>query len=242
MAYTPDNPLQTLLDTGSEAFAATWRQWVNQWTQPKLLRIAETYLGGRMFHSSQMTGFATRKLQNPAPKAFLAIGALNVAHARSLGFPEDKIEPTPDLGLPKALPGSLRDLWDAREPLLDASGVAMGPTGLFEAFCGLRNLPEPLPVRELPQEAAQAASMALGGRLRLSLAQRGIDWVPELPQLAPIAPSIEPLLQGRVVPSDRLSQDLPRIAHLLQTTEDALWHELTTQVGLSNTEDTDAPR
>lgn len=233
MAYTPDTPLQTLLDTGSEAFAATWRRWVSQWTQPKLLRLSETYLGARMFHSSQMAGFASRRLQNPAPKAFLAIGALNVAHGHSLGLPEAQIEPTPDLGLPKLLPGALRDLWDHREPLRDAEGIVLGPTGLFEAFCGLRALP-PTSQRYLPPEAVENASKAIGALLRLRLPQHGCDWFLELPALSKAAPSVEPLLRGGSVSADRLLADLPQLSSLARMSEDELWHEVSTQVGLPN--------
>lgn len=230
MAYTPDNPLQTRLDTGSEAFAAAWRRWVAQWTQPKLLRLAETYLGGRMFHSSQMTGFATRKLQNPAPKAFLAIGALNLAHGRSLGLPEAQLDPCPDLDIPKTLPGALRDSWDHREPLRDANGIVLGPTGLFEAFCGLRPLP-PTPMRSIPPEAAASVCTAIGKHMRLVLAQQGTDWLTELPALSPVAPSIEPLLRSKEVSPERLLTDLPQIANLLRTNEDDLWHLITTYLG-----------
>lgn len=235
MAHSANNPLQLLLDNGSEAFAASWRRWVKQWTQPQLLRLSQTYLGGRMFHSSQMAGFASRQLQNPAPKVFLAVGALNLAHARSLGFTTAQMEAAPDLGLDTFLPGALRNLWEGREPIRDAEGVCLGPVGLFEAFCGLRALPS-APEREIAPEALRSVCERLGARLRVSLISRGIDFVLRRTELSAVAPSVGPLLNGETVPAAQLLNDLQPIAALLQTTADQVWHDLTTQV------DSETPR
>jgi hypothetical protein len=216
------NPILQTMDQGSAAFAPVWRAWLSQFTQPQLLKLSEAYLQGRLFHSSQMGGFSTRKLRDPAPRVFLAVGYLNVAHAHSLGIAPDQIEEVADIGLPKKLPDALRGIWEAREPLSDASGVVMGPTALFEAFCGLRPLASRVD-RHIPAEAEAAATEALGRYLRLRLPQLGIDWLSAMPQLRTSSMVIEDLLMGRRVVGDRLLGQLPKLAAIAETTEDDLW-------------------
>lgn len=217
----PSSPLHQLLDDGSSAFADNWSRWVNQWSQYELLKLAEAYLGGRLFHSSQIGGFASRKLRDPAPKVFLAVGAFNVALARSLDWP--KIDTTPDFGLPRKLPESRRALWDLREPLIDASGVAMGPEGLFSVFTGLRALPELMAPRQIPSELEQAATEALGRYLRMRLPALGIDWLRDMPQLQAQVPCIRDLLYCETVSGPRVVKALPVLAEIADTTEEALW-------------------
>lgn len=216
------NPILQTMDQGSASFAPVWRAWLSQFTQPQLLKLSEAYLQGRLFHSSQMGGFSTRKLRDPAPRVFLAVGYLNVAHAHSLGIAPDRIEEVADIGLPKKLPDALRGIWEAREPLSDASGMVMGPTALFEAFCGLRALASRVD-RHIPAEAEAAATEALGRYLRLRLPQLGIDWLSAMPQLRTSSMVIEDLLMGRRVAGDRLLGQLPKLAAIAETTEDDLW-------------------
>jgi len=216
------NPVNQVLDTGSAAFATLWRAWLAQFTQPQLLKLANAYLGASLFHSSQMGGFSSRKLRDPAPRVFLAVGFLNLAHGRSLGYPTSSLEPVSDIGLPDKLPEALRGTWEGREPLLDADGVVMGPRGLFEAFTGLRALAIN-DDRHIAPDDEKPASEALGRFLRLRLAANGVDWLTELPVLRNTSPAIEDLLMGRPVQGDRLIHQLPKLAALADTTDAALW-------------------
>lgn len=216
------NPVVTAMEEGSAAFASVWRAWATQWSQPKLLTLADTYLGARLFHSSQISGFSSRDLRRPAPMTFVVVGYLNLAHARSLGI-RAQIEDAPDIGLPAKLPESLRALWEGQEPLRDASGVVLGPAGLFLAFSGLRELPHNTE-RTLAPDQAEAASEALGRHLRLSLATNGVDWLTEMPTLRKSNPVLADLLMGKSIQSDRLLAQLPRIAAVAETTDDALWN------------------
>lgn len=216
------NPVLMVLDQGSAAFAPVWRAWLSQFTQPQLLKVSEAYLQGRLFHSSQMGGFSTRKLRDPAPRVFLAVGYLNVAHAHSLGMAPDEIEAVADIGLPKKLPDTLRGIWEGREPLRDAAGVVMGPVGLFEAFTGLRALATRVD-RQIPSEAEAAVCEELGRYLRLRLPTLGIDWLSSMPELRSSCVIAEDVLMGRTIHGDRLLGQLPKLAAIAETTEDALW-------------------
>lgn len=216
------NPILRTMEEGSASFASVWRAWATQWSQPKLLKLADEYLGARLFHSSQIGGFSSRDLRRPAPMTFVAVGYLNLAHARALNAPA-KIEEAPDIGLPAKLPESLRPLWEGREPLCDASGVVLGPAGLFLAFSGLRALPHASTHTLAPEDGAPA-SEALGRHLRLTLATNGLDWLTEMPVLRTSNPVMADLLMGKSVQADRLLAQLPRIAAIAETTEDALWN------------------
>lgn len=220
--YLVANPLLDAMEAGSAAFAARWRAWMSQFTQPQLLKLADAHLGARLFHSSQMGGFSSRKLRQPGPLVFLAVGYLNVAHGHSLGLPSKRIESVSDIGLPKKLPETLSTIWEGREPLCDANDIVLGPTGLFEAFSGLRALSS-APDRALAPEDEEAACAAVGKFLRLTLASRGIDWLSELPTLRNNCSSAEPLLMGKNIPADRLLTQLPRLAAIANTTEEELW-------------------
>lgn len=216
------SPLTDRMNAAGDTFASYWRAWISQLSQPQWLRLANTHLGGRHFHSSQMSGIGSRTTQSPAPLFFLAVGLLNTAHARSLGWPEHLIEETPDFGLPRKLPEDLRQIWVTALPLSDADGVAMGPAGLFAAFSGLR----PLPIQVGSPEALEGlpeAIPALARHLRLSLAQQGVDWMTELPRLRAEVPIIEPLLSGHEVQPDQLLLALPELALLVSQSAEQLW-------------------
>jgi hypothetical protein len=226
MRFTHPHPAENVvlqtMDTGSLAFSSLWRGWISQFTQPQLLKLSEVYVGARLFHSSQMGGFATRKLRNPSPAVFMAVGLMNLAHARSVGYPADKIDKAPEVGLPAKLPDSLRSFWEGREPLCDAYGVAMGPSGLFEAFTGLREL-STAPDRIIAPENEAAACAALGKHLRLHYASQGVDWLSELPSLRQQNACLEDVLMGRSVSGDRLTNNIRAIAAITGISEDELW-------------------
>lgn len=223
--YLAPTPLIEAMEAGSAAFAALWRAWMSQFTQPQLLKLADAYLGDRLFHSSQMGGFANRKLRQPGPLVFIAVGYLNVAHGHSLGLPANRIDTVTDIGLPKKLPDTLRSLWDLREPLCDSHGIVMGPAGLFEAFSGLRALPV-TGERLIAPEQEAAASQSLGRYLRMKLAANGVDWLSEMPQLRNHCSTLEPLLMGQTQPGDQIVLQLPQLALLVATSEEELWTQI----------------
>lgn len=195
------NPLLQTMEAGSAAFAARWRAWVSQFTQPQLLNLSREYLGASLFHSSTMSGFASRKLRRPAPHTFLAIGYLNTAHARSLGVPEESIQEVVDIGLPKKLPDAMKATWEGREPFSDANRLVLGPVGLFEAFTGLRALSEAAN-RTIAPDDEEAVCAALGRFLRLQLSSLGLDWYSELPNIRSQSQATADLLMGTVFPRD----------------------------------------
>ena len=210
------------MEKGVISFAAVWRAFVAQWTQPQILRLWSEYLSTRAVHSSQIEGFKQGRLVEPGPKVLVAIGYVNVALAHSIGHPEELIEKVTDIGYADRLPASLEHLWSYRSPLLDADGVAMGPTGVFEAFCGLRDLPN-TERPSLTALEAEEASLAIGSYLRLQLPTLGIDWFEELETLTERCPSVRPLLMKKFVDADRLIQDLERIASIANTSSEKLW-------------------
>lgn len=216
-------PIDEAMALGRASFAQWFRAYMAQTTQYKLLKAMESYYeGGRLMHSSQVGGLQTQDIREPSPKLFLALGYFNLAHARSLGWPPERIDASAKLNLPRLLPESVRDIWEAMEPLSDTEGVAMGPAALFEAFSGLLELPVSV-VRVIPAGSEAAASKAVGHFLRLTLPQRGVDWFATLPDLKQAVPCIEELLMDRPVKGKVLLAALPQLAHLADTTDDALW-------------------
>ena len=226
----PSSPLLTSLDRGSLQFSAAFRAFSGQFTQPQLLRLSSEYLGTRAIHSSQIGGFRDGRLVDPAPKVFVALGYLNVALAYSIGHPHELIEPITDIGYTNQLPAHLRDLWEYRIPILDVESVALGPSGLFQAFCGLRELPASTRPRLDAEEAAEA-SRVLGAFLRSQFAKHDIDWFESLGELSQRCPTIEPLLLNKGVSADRLLHDLDAIGACVGFSGNALWEHIQGNLG-----------
>jgi hypothetical protein len=219
---TKTAPILFTMDQGVAQFAAVWRAFSSQWTQPQILKMWAEYLGTRALHSSQIDSLKRQNLTEPGPKMFLAIGYVNCALARSNNHPEHLIEKVTDIGYAPKLPGTLEHLWLHRKPLLDAQGVAMGPTGVFEAFCGLRDLPSSNRP-SLTGTEAEIACRAIGTYLRMQLPKLGIDWYSQLHELSKQCPTVHPLLMGDLINGDRLAQDLPDLAQLSGTSTESLW-------------------
>lgn len=223
-------PATLSLDRGRARFGLMFRRHRKTFTQTDLIKLCEAVHGARIFHSSQSGGLETDSLWDPAPRMFIALGYMNLALARSVGFPEELIEPAPDIGASPRLPATLRPLWEGKEPLLDANGIAMGPTGLFEVFCGLRE-PSDGVQRLLPPEQDEAASRAAGRWLRLRLGAKGIDWVEEMPQLTQTCPFAEDLLQGKTISGHVLMRGLSLVAQLGDATREELWAAIAQELG-----------
>lgn len=218
-------PLLTKLEQGAIQFPPAFRALSSQMTQTQFMKLAAAYLGTKAIHSSTIGGFRSGKLTEPAPKTLLALGYFNTALARSIGHPEELIEQAPDIGYPPKLPHYLKEIWEHTIPMLDREGVALGPVGMFEAFCGLRELPAS-ERRYLDEVDAPSASRVLGAFLRAHYGKHNIDWYEKLPELVYDCPTIEPLLLNRTVPADRLIHDLDTIGRLVGLSGSALWEHL----------------
>jgi hypothetical protein len=172
------------------------------------LKLTEAGLGDRVVHSSQISGFATGSLLDPAPKVLLAIGMFNQLLAT------------------EALPQALGSLWKGREAMRTPSGEVMGPAEVFLAFTGALDL-QLGEVREIPLEREAAVSKGLGKYVRMVLAKAGVDFVVEDQQrLFKAASSFKGLLTGKEVRGEVLVAELPQIAAEINVSEDDLWDEV----------------
>lgn len=215
-------PILFAMEQGVAQFAGPWRAYASQWTQPEILKLWAEYLGTRALHSSQIGSLKTCALTEPGPKMFVALGYVNCALARCNGHPEHLIERVADIGYPARLPGSLEKIWIHCRPFVDAEGIALGPTGFFEAFCGLRALPN-TQRPSLTGIDAEAASVAIGSYLRMQLPTLGIDWYSQIHKLSQQCPTVEPLLMGQFIDGDRLAADIPQLGVLSATSTETLW-------------------
>ena len=201
----PPGPITSQTVEGREQFRKLFKPWQRQWSQPGLLKLAEAVLGDKVIHSSQISGFATGTLRDPAPKVLLALGKLNVALAE------------------KSYPTGLGKLVEGKEPMRTTTGKVLGPAELFLAFVGELDLGLP-DVQEIPMEHEAAVSKDLGRHLRMAFSAKGIDWhVEDHQRLVKAAPALEGLLGGQTVNGEEVVRDLPKVAELLSTNEAELW-------------------
>ena len=201
----PPGPITSQTVQGREQFRKLFKPWARQWSQPGLLKLSEAVLGDKVIHSSQISGFATGTLKDPAPKVLLALGRLNVALAE------------------KSYPVGLGKLVEGKEAMRTPSGRVLGPAEMFLAFVGELDLGLP-DVQEIPLEAESEVCKVYGKYLRLEFASKGIDWMVEDQQrLLKAAPSLKGLLLGQAVNGEEIVRDVPSVAELLSTTEGDLW-------------------
>lgn len=229
-APTKAAPLLTALERGNTQFPRSFRAFSSQFTQTELMKLATEYLGTKAIHSSTIGGFRDGRLMEPSPKSLMALGYVNLAIARCFGHPEDLIDPEPMVSYPPTLPHHMKSIWENKMPMVDAKGVALGPSGMFEAFTGLRDLSSD-EKRHLPEEDATEASAVLGRYLRSHFAKHDIDWYANLKQLAYDCPTIEPLLLNKPVPGDRLLCDLDKLGDMLGLSGDVLWENIHQNLG-----------
>lgn len=221
-------PVLSYLDRGRAQTAAACRAWMSQFTQTELIRLGEEYLQTKLIHSSTISGL--KKGCETYPKVLVALGYLNVAIARSNGYPEHLIETTPDVGYNPTLDCSSPKLWRGKSPVLDANNIAVGPTGLFEAFVGLRDLKVNMDRSLAPADAAEACKAA-GAFLRGAFANRGIDWFSQLDALADDCAAIRPILLGQTIEPDLLLGELRAMSDLAGSSETALWEHIESSLG-----------
>lgn len=203
---------------GKKQWSLAWRMFAKQWTQPQLMRLAEETLGDRCIHSSQIHGFATGSLRDPSPKLLRAIGELNEAIARSNGVTTSKDGPR--------CPGKLRDLWEGRRYLSDASGNPLGLAEVYLAVIGELDLGLNTEIF-IPEEHAATCSKAVARHLRMELARQGMDWMEDLDPLPGVSQQVVDLLHGSTLTGTQLCDELPTIASLIKdSSPEQLWTEV----------------
>jgi hypothetical protein len=208
----PPGPITSQTLEGREQFRKLFKRWSRQWSQPGLIKLSEVVLGDRVLHSSQISGFATGTLKDPAPKVLLALGRLNLALAE------------------RKYPAGLGALVEQKDVMRTTSGEALGPAEMFLAFVGELDLGLP-DVQEIPLEDEESVNKAFGKWLRGELAKRGVDFVVEdRKRLIELTPAMEGLLTGVRVNGDLLIEGLPAIAGELGVGEAELWDVIQAEI------------
>ena len=198
---------------GRRQWQRKWRTFAAQWSQPQLMKLASATLGEAALHSSQIHGFTTGKLRDPAPKVLLAIGQLNMAIAEMNGFTGPLQEDQP------SCPGTLDDLWLGKNHMVDADGHPLGPLECFAAFSGMIDLGLDIRSGTLSEESMPVVSKAVGKYLRFSLMDQGID-VMDIPADKSV---ISRLIWGKEVAAFELEGALEQIAEKAGVSADEVW-------------------
>lgn len=159
--------------SGRQRFSTLFTGWMdrNGWSHPTIVQLATAALElpsrKGWLHSSQVSGLRHAKLENPGPRTFIGIAALN----RSI----HEFQTTG-----KTLPGIKRSLYDRAVPYLVEgeppsaawwAGVFMGeiePEGLENDR------------RWFDEERSAIFSLNFGKKIRLELASKGLDIVEDL--------------------------------------------------------------
>jgi hypothetical protein len=199
------------LEAGRRQWTVAWRRFARQWTQPQLLKLADSVLGGRYLHSSQISGFATGKLREPSPKVFVAVGRLNQAIANG------------ELGEVH------KDLWVEKEFLADKDGNPLDAVGCFRAFTGELDLGLG-DIRLIPEDQLEDANKRLGRFVRTKLSSIGIDFIEDLPALTGKDEAlVKSVLLGKRLDANELAEAIPALLKILnecgsEIESHELWH------------------
>lgn len=200
----PPGPITLQCNAGREQFRRLFKAWSRQWTQPQLLKLISAGLTDNVVWSSQLTGFATGALVDPAPKVLLALGRFNLLLAK------------------QQLPGALSTLWEGRSAMVDTKGKPLGPAEVFLAFTGELDLKLP-DALEIPLDVEEAVTKSFGKLYRQQLAANGVDFVDDDHQrLLKLCPSMKGLITGKAVRGEQLVADLPVLANEVGTTQQDL--------------------
>ena len=174
-------------------------------SQPQLMNGCQEVLKDRVLHSSQITGFATNQLKDPAPKVIYAVGLLNEAIADGTLFKR--------CGEP----------WDTVKPMLDSEGVPLNRSTFFLAFVGDHPMGGGL-ADEIPMDHGDEVMAIFGKWVRHSFALKGVDYVvDDYDRLTRAAGSLKGLLRGKEVDPEDVVGDLPAIAELIGTSTTECW-------------------
>jgi hypothetical protein len=210
----PPGPISQQCITGREQFRRLFKVWSRQWSQPQLLKLVATGLGDTVVWSSQLTGFATGKLVDPAPKVLMALGRFNLLLAAG------------------KLPKAISTLWEGRNAMVDSNGKALGPAEMFLAFTGELDLQLP-DALEIPIEVEEAVTKSFGKWYRQQLATNGVDFVVDDHQrLVEACTSMKGLLSGKAVRGEQLVADLPVLANEINAAQQDLQDVLAEQLAL----------
>ena len=205
--------LEEELEAGRRQWTIAWRYFARQWTQPQLLKLADAVMGGRYLHSSQISGFATGKLREPAPKVFVVIGRLNQAIATS------------------ELPPEVKELGEGKQILKDKDGQPLDSVGCFRAFTGNLKLDLETP-RVIPKNKTEEANRCLSSLLRKGLQRTGVNIVDELPDIiAKCGQLSRSLLIGEQLNNKQLEGSMQEIEEVLRAygsamTKEQIWEKL----------------
>ena len=215
---------------GRRQWQRKWRTFAAQWSQPALMKLAKETLGEAALHSSQIHGFTTGKLRDPAPKVLLAIGQLNmaIAIANSLDNPVIRKKGM-SLDLPN-VPSREAHLWQGMSWMTDAKGNPLGPLECFAAFSGLIDLGLDVRSGTLSAENMPAVSKALGRYLRFALMERGTD-VMEVPVDKSV---FSRLVWGKIISGPELEAVIDQIAEAAGVSTDQVWDECITPTLAAN--------
>ena len=215
---------------GRAQWTLKWKRFARQWSQPQLMKLADAVLGEKAIHSSQIHGFTTGKLRDPAPKVLLSIGQLNEA----IWFANNKSEfggVMPDRVYP--IPETLAELWQGRQAMTDRDGVPLTPSRCFEAFTGLYDLGVFGQVRAgvLNEETMGAVSKQLGKIVRRCLMEQGVDFMdPDWLTSVDTVPHqlLEQVIYGKQLTAHDMETHVDAIAALVEMDPVELWDEATT--------------
>ena len=198
---------------GRDQWTRLWSRFARQWSQPGLMKLAAATLGEAALHSSQIHGFTTGKLRDPAPKVLLAIGQLNAAIAAANG--EADLPPHHP-----TCPKTLGELWQHKNYMKDAEGNPLDAIGCFEAFTGQIDLGM-MGVRaaSFDDESMPAVCKAVGKLIRMDLGKQGID-VTDIPDDSSV---YHQLVHNKVVKGFDFMENLSTIAKESGIAEDLLF-------------------
>ena len=200
---------------GKAQWTRKWKVFASQWTQPQLMKLAKETLGEAAIHSSQIHGFTTGKLRDPAPKVLLAIGQLNLALAAANGGSLRTDLPPHH---PKC-PGVHSDLWQGKHWMQDPEGYAMGPQEVFEVITGMVDLhsDEPMIVHD---GNVEAVCQSIGKFMRVKLSEQGIDWFEIYCEGDDDV--MHQLIRGKLLPPQEVMDHKEQICEICKCTMDEL--------------------
>ena len=153
---------------GRIQWTSKFRAFASQWTQPQLMKLATATLGENCLHSSQIHGFTTGKLRDPAPKVLMVIGELNAAIAKANGEDIEALH----------IPETLSTLYKGHRWMTTADGEVMGPLEVFQAVTGLIDLGTDAKV-DINKKNVEAVAKSLGKFMRLKAMEFNMDWMDE---------------------------------------------------------------
>ena len=199
---------------GRQQWTRKWKVFASQWSQPQLMKLAAAVLGESALHSSQIHGFTSGKLRDPAPKVLLAIGQLNKAIAYANGADVEMSESD------GRCPETMADLWRDRTWMTDPRGIPLDEVGVFQAITGLIDLATDQQSLDLTKETMPAVSKSLGRYLRKSLMNQGVDFMDE-----DLDPILEKLVYGKPLTQAQFEKNLEFIAETCEVETDQLIDE-----------------